>query len=184
MSRVLVLFASHYGQTRTIAVRISEQLRERGVQVDLVDAEATRSATPPDGYDAVVIGSRIEIGRHAASVIGYMHTHRAALERMPTYFFSVSMAASSGTSPDPNGYLAVLFDKLGWQPVRSVAFAGALPYRKYNWLTRFILKRISAAAGRTTDTSKNHEFTRWGEVRAFADDIYTRLAGSVAARTL
>jgi menaquinone-dependent protoporphyrinogen oxidase len=184
MSRVLVLYASHYGQTRTIALRITERLRECGAQVDLLDVQSSQHARPPDGYDAAIIGSRIELGRHAPSVIAYMHMHRDALERIPTYFFSVSMAAASRTSADPNGYLAVMFDKLGWQPVRSVAFAGALPYRKYNWLTRFIMKRISAAAGRTTDTSKNHEFTSWAAVRAFADDVYARLPGSVVAQTV
>jgi menaquinone-dependent protoporphyrinogen oxidase len=184
MSRVLVLYASHYGQTRTIAVRIAERLREHGAQVDLLDARFSQHVPSPDGYDAVVIGSRIELGRHAPCVVGYVRTHRDVLERVPTCFFSVSMAAASGTSPDPNGYLAALFDKLGWKPARSVAFAGGLPYRKYNWLTRFILKRISRAAGHTTDTSKNHEFTDWAAVRAFADDVQALLPGRVARTML
>jgi menaquinone-dependent protoporphyrinogen oxidase len=184
MSRVLVLYASHYGQTRMIALRIAERLREHGAHVDLLDARFSQQLPPPEGYDVVILGSRIELGRHAPCVVDYMRTHRDVLERMPTGFFSVSMAAASRTSADPNGYLTALFDKLGWKPLRYVAFAGGLPYRKYNWLTRFILKRISRAAGRTTDTSKNHEFTDWGAVRAFADDVHALLPGSVARTVL
>ena len=184
MSRLLVLYASHYGQTRAIALRIAERLREHGAHVDMFDARFTQQVPPPDGFDAVILGSRIELGRHAPCIVEYMRTHREALERMPTCFFSVSMAAASGTSIDPNGYLGVLFDKLGWRPTRTIAFAGALPYRKYNWLTRFILKRISRAAGRTTDTTKNHEFTDWDAVAAFADDAYALLPGTVVRTVL
>jgi menaquinone-dependent protoporphyrinogen oxidase len=91
---------------------------------------------------------------------------------MPTAFFSVSNAASSpGAGADPGGYMFALFDELRWHPTLQASFAGALKYRAYNWLLRFIMKGISRGAGHTTDTSKNHEFTDWAKVREFADKI-------------
>jgi menaquinone-dependent protoporphyrinogen IX oxidase len=74
MSRVLVVYASHFGQTRTIAMRIAEQLRVRGAHPDVYDARFP--TPPPDGYDAVVLGSRIELGRHASVIVEYIRTHR------------------------------------------------------------------------------------------------------------
>jgi menaquinone-dependent protoporphyrinogen oxidase len=183
MSKVLVLYASHFGQTRTIAMKIAEQLRARGAETDVFDA---RFQTPaPTGYDAAVIGSRIEVGRHANVIVDYIRSNREVLERMPTAFFSVSMAAASPTAgPDPSGHIAAFCDQVDWKPSVAVALAGALPYRKYNWLMRFIMKRISKAAGHTTDTTKNHEFTDWAAVTAFANRLADLLPGAVVAHRM
>lgn len=185
MNKVLVLYGTHYGQTRAIAMKISERLREQGAQTDVLDARYSQQLPAPDGYDAVVLGSRVEIGRHAPQIVDYIREHREVLERIPTAFFSVSMAASSTTAgSDPSGYLHGLFEKLDWQPTCAAAFAGGLPYRKYNWLTRFIMKRISKSAGHTTDTSKNHVFTDWNAVRELADEIVGHLPSKVVARQM
>jgi menaquinone-dependent protoporphyrinogen oxidase len=172
MNRVLVVYASHYGQTRAIAEKIAQRLRLREHVVDLLDAGGKIQLPAPESYDVVVLGSRIELGRHSSDVLDYIREHREALAKMPTAFFSVSMSASQATAgDDPKGYLMKTFDTLGWHPVQQVAFAGALPYRRYGWLTRFIMKRISRREGHTIDTSRNHEFTDWTRVAAFADKI-------------
>jgi len=171
MASILVLFASHYGQTRAIAKTIAEELRIAGNEVDLVDVRRP-DMPPPEDYDVVVLGSRIELGRHAAAIRAFIAEHHQLLCEMPCAFFSVSMAAATpGASPDPNGYMTALFEDTSWRPQLSAAFAGALLYKQYNWLTRLIMKRISKAAGHTTDTSRDHEFTDWRRVRAFARSI-------------
>lgn len=185
MSKVLIVYASHYGQTRAIALRIAERLHEKSVATDILDARYSHQLPAPEGYDGVVIGSRVELGRHANAVVEYIRAHREVLERIPTGFFSVSMAAASTTAgPDPSGYMADLFEKLDWKPACAAAFAGGLPYRKYGWLTRFIMKRISRSAGHTTDTSHDHEFTDWDRVRAFADEVAGRLGRGMAQQVL
>ena len=180
MRPILVLFASHFGQTRTIAERIAEDLKGLGHEVDLVDARyASAKALTPASYGAVVMGSRIELGRHAYAIRDYIRTHRVALLELPTAFFSVSMAASPpATAADPAGYMEAMFKDLDWKPMCAVAFGGGLPYRKYNWFLRFVMTRISRGNGHTTDTSKNHEFTDWKRVDAFADDIAAMLPAS------
>lgn len=176
MARILVLYATHFGQTRAIAERIATRLRSHGDTVELGDVRY--GPPPPHGFDAVVIGSRIELGRHAPEVRRYLIEHRQELDRLPTAFFSVSMAAARGDSADPNGYMATLFEAVAWQPTKARAFAGALPYRKYGWFLRMIMKRISRSAGHTTDTSRDHSFTSWARVDTFADE----LAGLTSAR--
>jgi len=173
MSRILVLYASHYGQTRKIAERIADRQRTHGHEVDLVDAKLGLRNTPaPAEYGMVVIGSRIEMGRHAVDVVAYIRAHLDALRQMPTAFFSVSMAAAKPeASSDPDGYMGTLFDELAWHPGCVLAIAGGLPYRKYGWIMRFIMKRISRSAGHTTDTSRNHELTDWARVDGFGDKI-------------
>lgn len=173
MSSILIGFASHHGQTQKVAVRLGEHLRTLGHEVDLTNlADGRNNTPPPDDYDVVVLGSRIEVGRYAPALATYVRDHRAALGEIPTALFTVSMAATStDRGPDPEGYLAKICSELGWEPTRRIAIAGGLKYRAYGFITRFVMKMISRKAGRTTDTSRNHEFTDWDMVARFADDI-------------
>ena len=171
MSRVLVVYASHFGQTRAIAQRLVERLRDRGHEVDIADAsDGIEGLPPPQDYDAVMFGSRVEFGKHARPVLEYMRENEAALRKIPTAFFSVSMsAADKPAGTDPNDYLTKTFSDLGWVPTESAAFGGALQYRRYNWLLRFVMKQISKKGGHSTDTSKDHFFTDFSAVVELAD---------------
>jgi menaquinone-dependent protoporphyrinogen oxidase len=185
MSKILIVYASHFGQTRAIAMAIAERMREHGTDPVVLDARYPSQLPSPEGFDAVIMGSRIELGRHATAIVEYARRHREMLEQMPTAFFSVSMAmAPPNTNPDPSGYMAALFTKLGWRPKCARAFAGGLPYRKYGWLMRLVMKRISKSAGHATDTTKNHELTDWSAVRAFADDVLAILPGHAVAQRM
>ncbi|HEU5059298.1 MAG TPA: flavodoxin domain-containing protein [Kofleriaceae bacterium] len=166
MARILILFASSYGQTRDIAWTIERHLRRRGHAVDLVDVR--HGAPEPGEYDLAVIGSRVELGRHARAIRRYVHRHAATLAQMPSAFFSVSMSAADG-GRDPS--IDALIAETGWHPGRAVAFAGALPYTRYNPFLRFVIKRINAKAGHATDTTRDHEFTDWAAVRSFAEAL-------------
>jgi len=91
----------------------------------------------------------------------------------------VSMAASEqpqGRGADPNGYNEVMFEQLAWRPTESAAFGGGLPYRRYGWFVRQIMKRISKAAGHTTDTTHDHVFTDSAAVAAFANQLAATIA--------
>ncbi|HEU4731432.1 MAG TPA: flavodoxin domain-containing protein [Kofleriaceae bacterium] len=174
MSRILIAYASSYGQTHKIAKALAASLRRRGHVIELADAFA---GTPPpvEDYDAVVLGSRVELGLHAHAIAEYATVNREALDEVPSFFFSVSMAAASATSADPEGYLEKLFATTHWRPRAAIAIAGGLPYRKYSWILRWIMKLISARAGHATDTSRDHDYTDWVQVEQFADQIASAL---------
>ena len=180
MSDVLILYASHYGQTRTIAERIGRRLLERGHDVDLVSVDDKNARPRALGYDLVVVGSRVEFGKHARSVLEFVRANSEDLRAIPTAFFSVSMSAAR-ESGDPNGYLRTMFTSLGWRPTEWTAFAGALPYRKYNPILRFVMKRINGASGSTTDTSRDHVFTDEAVVDAFAERLARLVASAPVA---
>jgi menaquinone-dependent protoporphyrinogen oxidase len=181
--RILVAHASSYGQTRKIAEAIAQRLRLRGHEVELGDAMARGTPLPPpEDYDAIVLGSRVQAGQHAPAIVEYAVKNRAALAAMPTAFFSVSMAAATpNAGPDPSGYLERMFRVVDWRPGRAVALAGALRYREYNVFLRWFMKMISKKHGHPTDTSRDHELTDWDAVARFADHVADDLAaGSLA----
>jgi menaquinone-dependent protoporphyrinogen oxidase len=182
MRRILIAYASSYGQTRKIASTLADELRGRGHEVELADALLARPP-PVEDYDAVVIGSRIQFGLHARPLLEYIIDNRAELHAIPSYAFVVSMAAAAPRSADPNGYVAKLLAITHWQPRIAVAIAGGLPYRSYHWFLRFVMKRISRSAGHSTDTRHDHEYTDWARVQQLAADIARDLAPKQAART-
>lgn len=174
---VLIIYASHFGQTAKIASTIADGLRENGAHVDTFAAGTAQTLPAPSAYDVVVLGSRIEMGKSASHVVDYVRKYRSTLQRMPTAFFSVSMAAASKpASADPQGYMGRMFGKLAWHPDLTAAFAGGLPYRRYGRVLRFIMKWISQTGGQTTDTSQDHELTDWDAVRKFSDEVFSRFS--------
>jgi menaquinone-dependent protoporphyrinogen IX oxidase len=122
MSRVLVAYAARSGRTRAIAEELAQRLRRRGHVVDVANAR-TGQLPPPQDYDAVILGSRIERGHHARELLAYVREHRSALDAMPTAFFSVSLAAAVPfKTHDPGGHLSRLVDDSGWLPDHAACF--------------------------------------------------------------
>lgn len=182
MSIVLVAFASSHGQTRAIAEHLATRLRIRGHTVELADADVALPP-PPDDYDAVVVGSRVRIGTHATSIADYVRAYRDALTAIPTGFFSVSLsAAQAHAGSDPHDYLKTFFARLGWTPTHAAALGGALHYRRYGWILRFVMKQLARAGGHPTDTSRDHVLTDWTAVDHFTDDFAHELVASAGER--
>jgi menaquinone-dependent protoporphyrinogen oxidase len=94
--------------------------------------------------------------------VRFAKQHRAFLERRPSAFLSVGLAIASRTTDGRAETLPVVekfVKRTGWRPARVELVAGALPYSKYNFLIRFIMRRIAAQAGRDVDTSRDYEYT-------------------------
>ena len=69
----------------------------------------------------------------------------------------------------------------GWHPSVIKIVAGALPYTRYNWFKRWLMRRIVAKAGGDTDTSRDYEYTDWVDLRAFAQQFGRMVLESRAA---
>jgi menaquinone-dependent protoporphyrinogen oxidase len=93
------------------------------------------------------------------------------LNGMPTAFLSVCLAvlernpaALQDIARIMNRFLA----RCGWRPAITKLVAGAVPYTRYGWLKRQMMKRIVAKAGGDTDTTRDFEYTDWNDLRDFA----------------
>lgn len=165
MAHVLVVYATHDGQTRKIAERIATVLRVHRHVVELLDATLSRDVDLTR-FDAVFIGSPMRAQSYLRPVVRFVRMHRPALERIPSLFFSVNLAVLNKT--DGRAQTMELVNKLlaetGWHPRRIELVAGALPYTRYNFLVRFIMKRIVRKQGGDTDTSRDYEYTDWAAV--------------------
>ena len=176
--RILIVYGSRYGQTARIANRIRQVLAERDFAVSLYQGDALPIGCRPDDYDGVLVGASMVFGKYQPYVREFVVRHGPALTRIPTGFFAVSGAAGSANPAEraeAERRLEAFCVETGWQPLLRVSVAGAIRYTKYNFVLRWVMKRISRKEGGSTDTSRDHEYTDWVQVEQFADRFADRV---------
>jgi menaquinone-dependent protoporphyrinogen oxidase len=169
VARVLIPYGTTEGQTAKIAGVIAEVIRDRGHEAVSVDI---KSVVDPvfEGYDAVVIGASIHMGKHDKHVVEFVQKNRDTLERLPSAFFSVSLAAY-GDTQEAEGYVDHFEEETGWRPDKVAMFGGALLYTHYGFIKRRVMKGIAKdkPGNLGLDTSRDYVYTEWDAVRRFAE---------------
>jgi menaquinone-dependent protoporphyrinogen oxidase len=178
-SRVLVLYGTTDGHTRKIATTLAETLRAAELEVDVVNAQE-RFDPDPEHYDGVIVAASVRGGRFQRAVRQWANRHAVSLKSRPTAFVAVCLSVldrSPKTAVMLDGILQRFFDESHWRPPVTKIVAGALLYTRYNWIMRWIMRRIVAKAHGDTDTSRDYEYTDWEALRAFARQFAFRLIG-------
>lgn len=88
--KVLVATASRHGATDEIAAEIGGRLNDRGIDAEVV---AVGDVTGLDGYDAVVLGSAVYMGRWLKEAREFVGAHGDQLRARPTWLFSSGRSA-------------------------------------------------------------------------------------------
>lgn len=174
MIRILIVYGTTDGHTRKIAQVLAEDLRANLCSVDALDAAGPLWRHSPEGYDGVIVAASVHIGDYQRAVGRWVRMHAPLLNRVPTAFLSVCLAVlEKGVGPRQEilRIMRRFLDRCGWRPSITKMVAGALPYTRYGWLKRQMLRRIVAKAGGDTDTTRDFEYTDWIDLRNFAQDF-------------
>ena len=193
MQPVAVFYATREGQTERIAQRVAAALRASGLKVEIRNLKDDAGAMEqPDRYSAAILAASVHAGSHEPEMVSFVKRHRAKLDAMPHAFLSVTLSqvgAEDSARPaaerarfaaDVESVIAKFRGETGWHPSWVKPVAGALPYSKYNFFIRFIMKRIARKSGAPTDTSHDYDFTNWADLDTFAQQFAARL--TVAAK--
>lgn len=176
MKPVLVLYATREGHTRHIAEHLGATIAARQRLFDLVDAAHIPHRFSLENYSAAILAASLHLGKHEPEITKFVKRHLGELQRLPTAFLSVSLSETTvedaNAPPDKRAAAQVavqrsideFLDETGWHPSHIAAVAGALLYSKYNFVVRFVMKRIAAAAGGPVDTTRDYEFTDWAKL--------------------
>ncbi|WP_445154926.1 flavodoxin domain-containing protein [Arthrobacter sp. Hor0625] len=179
MATIYLPFGTIEGQTARIAEYIADVIRERGHEARTADLRTAGHALPGD-CDGVIVGASVHMGRHEGSVTDFVRANKAALERLPSALFSVSLAAQ-GDEGSAEGYVEKFEAETGWRPAHVGLFAGALLYTRYGFLKRHMMKRITSSKGSPdTDLSRDYVYTEWDGVRRFTEDFLAALPAADA----
>ena len=170
--KILIVYGTTEGQTRKISQFMETVLKDGGHEVTVADASETPPS--PSSFDAVIIGASIHIHKYQSAVVHYINRHLEALNKMPGAFFSVCLAIASEFEEEHKEARKITTEFLehaGWRPLMTTQVAGALKYTQYDFFKRLIMKMIAKREGRTTDTSKDYEYTDWIAVREFVKEF-------------
>jgi len=177
MTRILVLYGTTDGHTAKIAYAVRAALETEGCAVDVVNAKGAVSVTP-EPYDGVVVAASVRAGKFQRPVVQWVGEHHEALNTRPTAFLAVCLAVLEHT-PQARAHLDdivhTFLARTGWHPAVRKLVAGATPFTRYNFFTRWIMRRIVTRAMPAADTRHDTEYTDWDDLRETSRE-FARLA--------
>ncbi len=161
MATFLVAYASKTGATAEIAGWIGESLRRAGATVEVRTAG---DVTSLEGFDAVIVGGPLYMGRVLKPVPAFFSRHRDALASKPVAVF---IAGSSLGKDDPKA------DQHG----RSVAeaAAGGVSVAAVGLFGGRFSPRGVPLIGRFLKNEKGEDTRDRAAIEAWADALPTRL---------
>ena len=169
--RVLVSTASRHGATEEIAQEIGKALRARlpGSEVDVIPLDQVGTV---DGYDAVVLGSAVYMGRWLEPARTLAGSHAEALSGRPVWLFS------SGPVGDPPKPDAEPVDVAELRRLTAAGdhrvFPGRIDRHELGFTERAVVRAVRAAEG---------DFRDWPAVREWAAEIAAVLSADAGRPT-
>jgi menaquinone-dependent protoporphyrinogen oxidase len=167
--RVLIGYASRFGSTRGIAMRIADVVRSHG---NAVDVRSVEEISDLDRYDAVVFGSGVYDGSWTAEATALMRRHAAALAQKRVWLFTV------GTFGDRHPIVGGLIKKepkeIGefeqtLHPRDYRVFAGVIDLDRWPAWGRLLFKAFGGHAG---------DNRQWPDIDAWAEAIASEIRPS------
>jgi menaquinone-dependent protoporphyrinogen oxidase len=155
---VLVGFSSRHGATAEIAEAIGAALVEHGVAAEVADVEQVDGLS---GYDAVVLGSAIYMGRWTKPAAAFVDLRGGELRDRPVWLFS---SGPIGDPPKPEApdtaALEAIVAATGAREHRL--FAGRLDKSRLGLKERAAVRFVGAPEG---------DFRDWEAIREWAREI-------------
>ena len=165
--RVVVFYATREGHTRHIVEHIADVLKARKIDTDLYNVRTISEPLDWSVYTTACVAASVHLGHHESEMIAFARRHRIDLEQLDGAFVSVTLsqagaedahrseAERQAAAADAQRMVDVFVRETGWQPAHILSVAGALAYSQYNFVVRFVMKRIARQQGAPTDTSRN-----------------------------
>lgn len=191
MTNVQVVYASRHGGTAGIAARIAEVLRAEGASVMLADA-AERPG--PNGFDAFVIGSGVQIGKWHPEGFEFLERHQSTLATRPVWLFSsgplpgstketadtdpLTNALGPEEGPGSGGRRKIAALSAAIHPRDHRVFQGAFDPNDPPKSMQERLVRLLPAARRMLPAG---DFRQWDAIEAWARQIAAELVAKVPA---
>jgi len=161
--KALIVYGSWAGSTQSIAEAIGGDLKDKGLDIDVIPASEAKSVAE---YDVVVAGAAIRAFRPHGKVMRFLKKNVSALTAKKVALFAVCMSAGEETEENATqieGYLQKMADAApGVQPIKTGAFCGVMDMEKLGGMARFMMKRMGGEAKDGRD---------WEAIAAWTDEL-------------
>ena len=163
-AHILVAYTTRKGSTAEIALAIAKELEKAGAAVMVSDMTTVSSL---EGYNAVIIGAPVYIGKVSGDVAVFARRHRDSLGRVPVAGFVTGIAPVFPKTGDTAEFIRQL--EIALDPVKPVVitmFAGKLDAARLSLIERGMISLLKVPTG---------DFRDWGAIAAWARDLPGRM---------
>src|SRR6185436_4841103 len=179
--RAAVFYATREGQAERVAQRGAKDLRARHIPTDVVDVKHVHDAFDWCAYPVAFVVASVHAGHHEKEMIAFVRHYKDELEERHAPFLSLTLSQAGAELPhntlvqretargDALRMITDFMKETGWRPAHIMPVAGALMYSKYNFLVKWVMKRIAHKAGFDGPADRDYEFTNWPAVDRFVD---------------
>jgi len=174
MPRILILYGTTDGHTAKIATTLGERFRAESCEVTVAHAGRVSTDAWPERYDGIVVAASIHMGAYQRPVRRWVQAHADQLSRMPSAFLSVCLGVLERrpeAHQEVQDIILRFLRRTGWRPTVVKPVAGAVPYTRYGWLRKRMMRRMVARASGDTDTTRDYDYTDWDDLDAFAREF-------------
>jgi menaquinone-dependent protoporphyrinogen oxidase len=180
LAKALIVFGTRLGASGTTSEEIAKVLREEGYETRVVDAkkEKVKDIT---GYDLVVVGSGIAMGKWTGEAEDLLKRFRGELAGKKVAFFVSCGSASPNEKTKPGAteaakkmYLDDKAAEYGITPVALGFFPGAYDYNNMPWWASMFMnaaKKDLVASGAKETKPGLYDLRDWDAIRAWARDL-------------
>ncbi len=151
--RILVTAASKHGATGEIAQAIATELSAEGITAE---ARAITDVATLEGYDAVVLGSAVYVGKWMSEAKDFVALHADELRKRPVWLFS---SGPLGVQPKPTEDpvdVAPMLEATGAREHRLLV--GSLDHAKLGMGERLVVRAVRAPYGDFRDPATIREW--------------------------
>ncbi len=161
-TKILVAYATKYGSTEEIAQKISEVLKNSGMEVTLSEASEIKSI---DNYNTIVLGSAVYVGSWRKQAARFLKKFQDELKDKKVYLFSSGPTGEGDPVSLMEGWefpknLKEIADKIGVEDIK--VFHGAVDPDKLSGLHKFMVSKIKAPVG---------DFRNWEDIERWSRKV-------------
>jgi menaquinone-dependent protoporphyrinogen oxidase len=183
--RAAVFYATREGQAERVAERVATDLRAQFIYVDVVNVKEVKGTIDWTAYARAFVIASVHTGHHEKEMVAFVKRFSNELAALHAPFLSLTLSQAGAELPSNSlvvretargDALRMIHDftrETGWHPARILPVAGALMYSRYNFLVKWIMKRIAHKAGFDGPASRDYEFTNWPAVDRFVAELAT-----------
>ena len=180
MVNALIVYGTRLGATASTSEEIAKILNGEGVNVRVVDAKKEK-VKEIAGYDLIVVGSGIAMGKWTSEPEDFLKRFRGELQGKKVALFVSCGTAAPSPSQTPEQVAAArkmyLDDKAAQYGLRPVAlgfFGGAYDYNNMPWWASMFMnaaKKDLIATGAKETSPGLYDTRDWDAIRAWAREL-------------
>jgi len=178
--KALIGYGTWYGATSDTSERIAEVLREKEIDVNVVDL-GEETVDDVSEYDLIVVGAGVRMARWNRSAEKFIDKHKKDLADKKVALFvsagGASIDAKNGeTEKVENAYekhLVKKAEKYSLDPISMSLFGGLWDYNQMGWLTRKLLGRVKKSLHEAGFEEENgvYDTRNFEEIRDWAVEL-------------